>query len=473
MASPPFFFLPIRRAPFHLGLAAPIACLLAPLIVLGRLRASAELTALAAAGVSAARMMRPLALLFAAIAVAAFGTAEHVAPCGNRAAAAAVMHMGAASARTAPAAAAAKAPQSPPLVALTFEGSGEARTCSVAPAGPLRSLLYARAASDGGLRLHDVALVTAGGGGGDAGGACALGTAPPGGVASSPTPGVSGGGAVSSSGPRGVSPLCPDRVLVAESATWDAGSGAWTFQRGAEYTRAPLRSVDPTLFDRVLQGARWLGRAASNAASSVASSFSFSDDAPEGLPAAAAPRCELPVVTRFEVLQVGHLGRTPVQVAALRGDRLSGAAFDELVGADIQARVALLTVSREVGEGRRLEVKLAQRRALPLACAIFGPLGALLGLQGRGSDRRRGALPQLGAYVAALSIVVVYYLVNVVGASVGQAGGLSPLMGAMLPNIAGGFVLLAAALQFLVVGGRIGSAPRDFWGIARRERPRA
>lgn len=81
----------------------------------------------------------------------------------------------------------------------------------------------------------------------------------------------------------------------------------------------------------------------------------------------------------------------------------------------------------------KLLVTFHQRYAVPLACLIFALIGAPLGLQ----PNRSGSSIGLGLSVL---VIFVYYVVMMVGGSLGQAGVISPVMGAWLPNLLFGLI---------------------------------
>ena len=136
------------------------------------------------------------------------------------------------------------------------------------------------------------------------------------------------------------------------------------------------------------------------------------------------------------------------------GTRMSPSAFDACPSREVAARIAALAASRDdLGEARRLEVKLAQRHALPLAAAVFGLLGCALGFgfassdlnTWRGNPKSAASFggPQARAYGAALALAVGYYALNVIGAAAAQAGAVPAWVGAGAPNAAGGAALVA------------------------------
>jgi lipopolysaccharide export system permease protein len=87
---------------------------------------------------------------------------------------------------------------------------------------------------------------------------------------------------------------------------------------------------------------------------------------------------------------------------------------------------------------RELRVRIQQKYALPFVCIAFGLVGAALGAQLQRTGR---------AASFAISIVIIfsYYLSTIIFQSIAQTGGLSPFLGAWLPNLLGltaGIILL-------------------------------
>jgi lipopolysaccharide export system permease protein len=93
---------------------------------------------------------------------------------------------------------------------------------------------------------------------------------------------------------------------------------------------------------------------------------------------------------------------------------------------------------------RKLEVRIQQKIALPFVCVIFGLVGAAMGNipQRRGTGRGT-------SFGITIVVVFSYYTIMQVSGSLGQAGILSPIVGAWLPNIIG---LVAGIFLLIRVG---------------------
>ena len=96
--------------------------------------------------------------------------------------------------------------------------------------------------------------------------------------------------------------------------------------------------------------------------------------------------------------------------------------------------LAHLHQQREAGQDTRLwEVYLHRKAAVPFASLLFALIGAPLGVRGE----RGGASRGLGFSVL---VIFAYYLVMFLGMAGGQTGWISPMLGAWLPNLAGGAI---------------------------------
>lgn len=139
-----------------------------------------------------------------------------------------------------------------------------------------------------------------------------------------------------------------------------------------------------------------------------------------------------PVVSgTFSEYSIKSMDRTPNQVA------LSSKNEEEMSAMELRELIRVYL--REGQDVAKLLVKFHQRFAIPLSCLVFALLGAPLGLQ----PNRSGSSIGLG-----LSIIVifVYYVVMTVMGTFGQAGFISPVLGAWLPNML--FTLVAAGFAY-------------------------
>lgn len=128
-----------------------------------------------------------------------------------------------------------------------------------------------------------------------------------------------------------------------------------------------------------------------------------------------------PVVKgRFSEYEMKVLNRTPQQIV------MGSKNMDEMSADELKQMIALYR--QEGKKTNKLAVKYYQHFAVPFACLIFAFFGAPLGLQ----PNRSGSSIGLG-----LSIIVIfiYYVVLTAAGALGQAGAISPWLGAWLPNI--------------------------------------
>jgi lipopolysaccharide export system permease protein len=177
-----------------------------------------------------------------------------------------------------------------------------------------------------------------------------------------------------------------NQIVVAESAQWNGAQSVWDFYNGTIYLVAPDRSYRNIL--------------------------------------------------RFEQQQL-QLPRTPLSLAEKSRD------YGEM---NIAESLEQLTVERLGGDRqkiRKLEVRIQQKIALPFVCVVFGLVGAAMGT----IPQRTGRGTSFG-----ISVIVIfsYYLLSFMTGALGQAGILSPFMGAWLPNFIGlvtGIFLLVRVAQ--------------------------
>ncbi|WP_026104263.1 LptF/LptG family permease [Anabaena sp. PCC 7108] len=176
-----------------------------------------------------------------------------------------------------------------------------------------------------------------------------------------------------------------NQILVSESAQWNASKQVWDFYNGTIYLVAPDRSYRNIL--------------------------------------------------RFEHQQL-QLPRTPLNLAENSRD------YGEM---NISQALEQLQVERLAGDPqkiRKLEVRIQQKIAFPFVCIIFGLVGSAMG----SIPQRTGRGTSFG-----ISVIVIfsYYLLLSISGALAQAGILSPLIGAWLPNsfglVTGLFLLMRVA----------------------------
>ena len=98
-----------------------------------------------------------------------------------------------------------------------------------------------------------------------------------------------------------------------------------------------------------------------------------------------------------------------------------------------------------LAEARRRELMIEFHRkfALPVSCIVFGILGIPLGIVKQRSGKSRG-------FVIGLSTVMVYYILELGGGALGEAGKIAPALAAWTPNVllgAAGIWLLTRAAR--------------------------
>ncbi len=161
-----------------------------------------------------------------------------------------------------------------------------------------------------------------------------------------------------------------NQIVVAESGEWNSSQNVWDFYNGTIYLVSPDRS-----FRNIL---------------------------------------------RFEKQQL-RLPRTVLDVANRKRD------YNEM---NIVQALELLELERLGGDEqkiRKLEVRIHQKVSLPFVCVVFGLVGSAMGT----IPQRTGRATSFGVSVI---VIFTYYLLFFVAGALGQAGILSPFMGAWLAN---------------------------------------
>ena len=128
-------------------------------------------------------------------------------------------------------------------------------------------------------------------------------------------------------------------------------------------------------------------------------------------------------ILRFEHQQL-QLPRTPLTLAENNRD------YGEM---NISQALEQLEIERLGGNDqkiRKLQVRIQQKIAFPFVCVIFGLVGSVMG----SIPQRTGRGTSFG-----ISVIVIfsYYLLLSVSGALAQAGILSPVLGAWLPNLFG------------------------------------
>ncbi|MGH1397010.1 MAG: LptF/LptG family permease [Trichormus sp.] len=173
-----------------------------------------------------------------------------------------------------------------------------------------------------------------------------------------------------------------NQIIVAESAQWNGSQSVWDFYNGTIYLVAPDSSYRNIL--------------------------------------------------RFEQQQL-KLPRTPLSLAEKSRD------YGEM---NIAEALEQLTIERLAGDRqkiRKLEVRIQQKISLPFVCVVFGLVGAAMGT----IPQRTGRGTSFG-----ISVIVIfsYYLLGFITGALGQAGVVSPFLGAWLPN----FIFLGVGTFLLI-----------------------
>jgi lipopolysaccharide export system permease protein len=177
-----------------------------------------------------------------------------------------------------------------------------------------------------------------------------------------------------------------NQIVVSESAEWNPSQNIWDFYNGTMYLVAPDRSYRN--------------------------------------------------IVRFEQQKL-ELPRTPLSLAEKTRD------YDEMNIAQAYEQLAIDRLSGDRQKIRKLEVRIQQKIAFPFVCVIFGLVGSVMG----SIPQRTGRGTSFG-----ISVIVIfsYYLLLSVCGALGQAGILSPFIGAWLPNFFGlsvGLYLLGRVTQ--------------------------
>jgi lipopolysaccharide export system permease protein len=176
-----------------------------------------------------------------------------------------------------------------------------------------------------------------------------------------------------------------NQIVVSESAEWNGSQNVWDFYNGTIYFVAADRSYRN--------------------------------------------------IVKFEKQKL-QLPRTPLSLAEKSRD------YGEM---NISEALSQLEVERLGGDRqkiRKLEVRIHQKVSLPFVCVVFGLVGAAMG----SIPQRTGRGTSFG-----ISVIVIfsYYLIFFISGAIGQAGALSPFMGAWLPNFLflgiGAFLLMRVA----------------------------
>jgi len=174
------------------------------------------------------------------------------------------------------------------------------------------------------------------------------------------------------------------QMLVAKSANWNEQEAKWEFLNGQILTLTPSGSTTSADFDRYLY----------------------------------------------------PLSAAPIRIAKLPKD-----ANNMTVAEALQAE-QLLQNAGDIKEARRLQVRIQEKFTLPMACLVFGLIGASLGAK---PNSRTSRSQGFGISVV---LILVYYVLSFSFSSLGVKGTLSPLLAAWSPvliSLAGGGFLLRQA----------------------------
>ncbi len=92
------------------------------------------------------------------------------------------------------------------------------------------------------------------------------------------------------------------------------------------------------------------------------------------------------------------------------------------------------------GRGKKSawDVELYRRFALPFSCLIFGLLGPAL-------SNRVGRIGRLGGFTLSLAVLILYYMCIVLGEGLAKSGKISPMSGALAPDL----IFLAVTFFFV------------------------
>ena len=174
------------------------------------------------------------------------------------------------------------------------------------------------------------------------------------------------------------------QMLVAESAEWNEREAKWEFLDGQILTLTPSGSTTSADFDRYLY----------------------------------------------------PLSAAPIRIAKLPKD-----ANNMTVAEALQAE-QLLQQAGDIKEARRLQARIQEKFTLPMACLVFGLIGASLGAK---PNNRTSRSQGFGISVV---LILVYYVLSFSFSSLGVKGTLPPLLAAWSPvliSFAGGGFLLRQA----------------------------
>lgn len=178
-----------------------------------------------------------------------------------------------------------------------------------------------------------------------------------------------------------------NQIVVSESAQWNQAQNVWDFYNGTVYLVAPDRSYRNIL--------------------------------------------------RFEHQQL-QLPRAPLNLVERSRD------YGEMNIAESLEQLEIERIGGDRPKIRKLEVRIQQKFSLPFVCVVFGLVGAAMG----SIPQRTGRGTSFGVSVI---VIFTYYLIFFISGAMGQAGILSPFMGAWLPN----FLFLGIGLFLLMrVAGR-------------------
>lgn len=131
----------------------------------------------------------------------------------------------------------------------------------------------------------------------------------------------------------------------------------------------------------------------------------------------------------------------PLSAAPIRIAQLPKDANNMTVAEALRAR-DLLEQAGDIKEARRLQVRIQEKFTLPMACLVFGLIGASLGAK---PNSRTSRSQGFGISVV---LILVYYVLSFSFSSLGVKGTLPPLMAAWTPvliSLAGGGWLLRQA----------------------------
>lgn len=131
----------------------------------------------------------------------------------------------------------------------------------------------------------------------------------------------------------------------------------------------------------------------------------------------------------------------PLSAAPIRIAQLPKDANNMTVAEALRAR-DLLEQAGDIKEARRLQVRIQEKFTLPMACLVFGLIGASLGAK---PNSRTSRSQGFGISVV---LILVYYVLSFSFSSLGVKGTLPPLLAAWSPvliSLAGGGFLLRQA----------------------------